>query len=426
MEQEELKRKLIGLWEKNTHQSKDLISILFDYYFDAELVEYKEYDGKIVSALFGIPYSFGYGDKYLKGLYLISLSSEEGFKKKGMLSDLLKAFNKRASKNFDFTFIVPHSELLADYYATQGYLNSFFILEERFTPLHDFKKDYFLSLTDSDERIKELKKSLYKEIKVCENQKGEFSEEQVIQFIRSIEKKGTSAINLCHSSEDLKYLLNEKSLRNLNHYITHDSDGKITGIAFSHMEDIKRIRIAGFYVSDLCSYYVLLDYIKKTYPDFSLSVNSSDSKYQTHSIIQQTYASSNPAGGDLDNTFSVIEIPFNYNRLLQPLGMARLLRFDNILKYIAETRSDIDLKLYLRDWDGSQEKEGKTVKKLFTIKNGTFKEENILDPIKDHSVLSLSSKELSELLLRKNDSSNLIMEAFGIPRLNLQIKLLPY
>lgn len=427
MEQEELKRKLMGLWEKTTHSSKDLISTLFDYYFNIDLIEYKEIEGRIVSALFGIPYKFGYGRKHLNGLYIISLSSEEGFKKKGVLAELLNNMNLRFCKDFDFTFLVPHTELLEDYFGTQGYFSSFYILEERFTPLHDFRNDYILSITDSDERIKDLKKGLLDEIKVKSFDDNHFTKEEMIKFIESIEKKGDSTINLLHTERDLDYLIQDQNLRNLSSFISYDSDQKISGIAFIKKEELKRLKIVASYVSDSCSYYALLDYIKSQFPDFSITIIVSDPKLQSHSLIQQTYASKNPAGPDLDNTFETIEVPFNINKLFQPLGMVRLLNFEKILDFIAETRSDVDFKLHIRDYNikdkkGSEEKN----KTIFEVKNGKLKIENIETLGKSNSILNLTIKEVSELLLRKNDSTNLIMEAFGIPRLNLQLRLLPY
>ena len=427
MEQEELKRKLMGLWEKTTHNSKDLISTLFDYYFDVNFIEYKDLDGRIISALFGIPYKFGSGEKHLKGLYIIYLSAEEGFRKKGILAELLNKFNERVKKDFDFTFLVPHTELLADYFGTQGYYSSFYILEERFTPLHDFRHDYILSLTDSDERIIELKKGLLEDIKVIANDTDNlFSNDQIIQFIESVEEKSTSSANLSHTVKDLDYILQDQNLRNLNPFISYDSDGRITGVAFTQKDDIKRIKVVANYVSDLCSFFALLDFIKREYFDYSISIVTIDPKYQIHSIVQQTYASKNPAGGDLDNTFGTIEIPFNINKLLQPLGMVRLLRFENIMAYIASTRSDVNFKLHIRDYMPQGEDASEKGNLVFCIKNGKIKTERKVTLSEDHTVLNLSVKEISELLLRKNDSSNLIMEAFGIPRLNLQIRLLPF
>ena len=427
MEQEELKRKLMGLWEKTTHSSKELIATLFNYYFNPKYMEYKENDGKIVSALLGIPYTFGYNKKYLKGIYLISLSSEEGFQKKGNISELFNAFHKKLANEFDFTFIVPHSELIADFYSNHGYWSSFFILEERFTPLHDFKNDYLLSLTDSNEKIRNLKISLFDEIRVEQKSPNDDLEtkKELAKFIEKIESRGSSSTNLCHTDNDLLYIMEEESIRNLTAYVAYDSENKITGIAFIQKEDIKRIRVVASYVTDICSYYALLDFIKKEFSDYSISINTSESKYQIHSIIQHNYAASNPKGGDLDTVVGSIDIPFNLNRLLQPMGMVRILRFENILKYIAETRSDVDFQLQIRDYnpEGGENTNDKRI--LYKVKNGEFVREIVDSKTKNSSILNLSIKEVSELLLRKKDTSNLIMEAFGIPRLDLQLRLLP-
>lgn len=431
MEQEELKRKLMGLWERSTHNSKELLGVLFDYYFDMRYIEYEEIDGKVVSALCGIPYEFGYGTNKLKGLYLISLTLEEGYHKKGILSDLLQRFNNRIKDEFDFSFLRPHTELMEDYYSTQGYYRSFFIFEERFTSLHDFRKDYLLSLTESDDRIKELKKALLESIKVIENGEfSKFSHSQIIDFIKDVESQSSPSVNLNHSFKDLEYIMNPSSIRNLSCFVSYDEDEKITGVAFVQTEELKRVRVVAFYVTDVCSYFALLDFIKHFYLDYSISVNTNDPRYQIHSIIQQTYVSSNPGGGDLDNTFSVIEIPFNMNKLLQPMGMVKLLRFDKIIEYLATTRSDADFKLHIRDYEDNQDdfEDSSAAGErgtLFVVKNGKCQIEK-LDPNLNHkSVLTLSRKEVSELLLRRKDSSNLIMEAFGIPRLNLQMRLLP-
>lgn len=425
MEIDELKRKLMGLWEKTSHISKEMINNLFDYYFDERYLEYKETEGKIISAVFGIPYQFKYGGNSLKGLYIIPLSTEEGYKKKNKLTDLLYNINFNSREEFDFTFIVPHTNLLADYYGSQGYLSSFFVLEERYTPLHDFRNDYYLSLQDSEERIRELKKNLFDEItaKDISNEKESWKD-SICNFIRNNESKGQGALNLCHSQKDILYLLSDDTIRGLNIFIALDSDNKITGLAFTQKEDFTKTKVVAVYVSDLCSYYVLLDTIKRQFSEHSLSVVTSDNKYQSHSIIQKLYASENPKGGDLDNTFSMVEIPFNLNKLLQPMGMVKLIRFDRIMEFIAATRSDVEFKIHIRDFqfpDGDNNPELK--KRVYSIKNGKLCYEDV-DRITDRHVLVLSEKEFSELLLRKNDSSNLIMDAFGIPRLNLRMRLL--
>lgn len=433
MEQEELKRKLMGLWEKTTHKSKELLNVLFDFYFNIDYIEYVEHDGKIVSALCGIPYNFGFGSHILKGIYLISLTLEEGYHKKGFLSELLSSFNNRWAHKFDFSFIVPANDLMADYYGEQGYISSFYILEERYTANHDFRNDYYLSLVDSDERIKELKRVLFDEIKVCLlRQNDTILKEKIIQYITTLESKSWRPGYIVHRPKDLDYLLNQDSIPHLQAFVAFDSEEKISGVAFTRKEEPGKSKVVAFYVSDQCSYFALLDFIKLTFSDDSLTVNTSDPKYQNLAIIQQTYASANVNGGDLDNTFSVVEMPFNINRLLHSLGMVKILNFENIFSYIAQVRSDVDFKLILRDLNicdqylTAAENIGFSCKEVvYVVKGGKFSIEPPTNVKNDKSILRLNCKEVSDLLLRKNDSSNLIMEAFGIPRLNLQVRLLP-
>ena len=85
-------------------------------------------DRSRVSSLMGIPYQFGYGNKKLSGLFLLGLSTEERYRHRGIMSALLEEINQRATKDFDFTFLIPFSDLNAEYYRRRGYFNSFFRL----------------------------------------------------------------------------------------------------------------------------------------------------------------------------------------------------------------------------------------------------------------------------------------------------------
>lgn len=428
MEQEELKRKLSGLWEKTSHKSKELISVFLNYYFDENFIEYQDLDGKINGAIIGIPYSFGFDEDPLKGIYLIPICSEEGVLKKNIINKLLKELHKKILNDFDLMFLVTDSELLQDYYRTLGFHDSFYIIQEHYTPLHNFHTDFLLSIQDSDERIRNLKNALFNDIEVFQKEDFERNNNdsigQLIDFIRDIERKKSTEISLIHEAKDLEYLFQEDSMRNLDYFVSLDADKKITGIAFIDIEEFKRIKVLTPFVTDSCSFYCLLNEIKRVYKEYSVTINSLESKCQIQAIIQQTYAASNPQGEDLDNTFATLETPVNLRNLMKPLGLVKLLKFDNILKYIARHRRDVDFKLYIPDDPTPLNFDNKD--HVYIIKNGTCDIDSIENHKQDKSLLKLSVKVISELLLRRGDASNLIMEAFGIPRLNLMINLLPY
>ena len=58
----ELKSKMMQLWKNTFHDSDAYISLVFDTYFNPDLIAYNEENGKLVSAMLGVPYEFGNGE----------------------------------------------------------------------------------------------------------------------------------------------------------------------------------------------------------------------------------------------------------------------------------------------------------------------------------------------------------------------------
>ena len=87
MEAKEIKSQMMKLWKDTFHDSDDYISMVFDNYFSAEIVEYEERDGEIVAAMMAVPYHFGYksrfrscGEKYtLRDSDSSSMNLQNGF-----------------------------------------------------------------------------------------------------------------------------------------------------------------------------------------------------------------------------------------------------------------------------------------------------------------------------------------------------------
>lgn len=414
---QEIKSGIKELWENTFHNSGEFIDEFFNTYFNEKYVAYKERSGKIVSALLGIPYTFGYGQQKLKGLYLCKLATEEKFRHQGLMSELLEEINERVAEEFDFTFLIPASDLNADYYRRRGYFNSFFKLEERFTSIHDFKNDFMVSLSESDERIFQLKMNLFEQLSVDYLDNGSRQEnEEIISFILQQEKKPDSSTSICHTHQDLEFILNERATNGYHIFVSKDTENKITGLAFvKKEEDIKRLTIPAIYVDDTCSYYVLLFHIKRYFHEYSMSVFVTSENNSLSALTDEVYGAENPEGGDLDLLFGLLETQFDFTKLMEPFGMVKLLNYERVIAYLASLHKEINLKLKIRD----------SRYPLWNIRNGKVMDVERKKSGEDRSVLELSQKEISELLLRKKDSSRLIMEAFGIPRLILQMKLLP-
>ena len=52
----ELKSRLAKLWKDTFHDTDEYISLVFNNYFDPELVAYEESGGDVVAGLIGVPY----------------------------------------------------------------------------------------------------------------------------------------------------------------------------------------------------------------------------------------------------------------------------------------------------------------------------------------------------------------------------------
>lgn len=420
----EIKEGILDLWMKSYHGRSEQLTLLVDTYYKDELTVYHAIDSKIVGAIMGIPYKFGYGENCLKGLFLYGLIVEEKFRHRGIMSGMLKEINEKVSNDYDFTFLIPVSDLNADFYRRRGYFNSFFLLEERFTSVHDFYNDFIYTLAAADQRVKSLKESLYDGIKIEKfDGLSTINPERIIDFIIKWETKATMRVELQHSRKDLAIILNDNGVNDNSIFVSIAPDENITGVAFVEKHELKRLKVRSLYVEDACSYFAVLNHIKKTYPDYSISLFVERARYNNPSIIEEAYGASNPDGGDLDTLFGLYDTQFDVSRLMEPYGMVKLLRFDRILEYIASRHKEINLKLFIRDWSNPQiSKES-----LFIVNNGKVKVEpaDFNKFHKDHNILKLSAKEVTEILLRKKESSSVIMEAFGIPRLPLSMKLMP-
>lgn len=421
MQASDIKKSLMGLWQRNFHLSQNAVELILDRYYNQQYIVWKETDNKLIGGIMGIPYQFGFKDNTLKGLFLIGAVTEERFRHHGVMSSLLAEINDRAKKEFDFTFLIPTSPLIADYFRRRGYFNSFFRFEERYTSAHNFTNDFLLSLNTSDQRLRKLKKELFDNcrIKILEDF-NDPATEAIIDFIMAQEQKASSSLNICHTREDLEATIQLNILQDAKIFYAHEEDGSLTGVIFVHKKDMKHLELSAVYVEDNCSYYALLSRIKNYFADYSISVSGSSHLCYAPSLIEEVYGAENPNGNELETLFGLLETQFDITKLMQPSGMARLLRFEEILTYIAKTRKDASFKIYIRDLE--PDNEGK--KYLFEVKGGQLSKTVYSGQPLDRGVLNLTVKELSELLLRKKDSNSMIMEAFGIPRIVLEMKLM--
>lgn len=424
MENQDIKRQMMGLWKKTFHDSDEYIKLIFDNYFDIENIAYYEEKGEIVSALLGIPYIFTKGEIKIPSMYLCGLATKNDFRNKGIMKNLINDINNRAAKRgFIISFLIPASESLVDYYYSRNYTKGIYRLEDRYTSVHDFNNDYFVSLKKEDKRITALKKTKYDLLK-CNNLN--FSDENEVsklkKYIENNEQRTHQFFILKHSEKDLDVVIKENKISNGNITICYSQNNEIIGAAFYYHKD-NRVVVQRIIIDDVSVYYKLLDHIKNVYPQLSISVYKFPEETERKAIEMKVYGASNPDGGMLDGEYGIVERVYNVNAHAKIYGMLQVLNLSEILKILAVDRKDLKFSILIRD--SNKEKGGL----FFNVKNGDIEYSSLSEfEFKKQSKIDertvLSERELLEILFRKKGSNNIIMEAFGIPRIILNMALL--
>lgn len=428
MNDEEIKKKMMKLWKDIFHDSDAYISLVFNNYFSTDLIEYYEENGRIISALLGVPYQFGCGDQRLSGLYLCGLATDEEFRNRGIMNNLIEKINAKAKeRGYSFTFLIPSSDALINYYSVKGYTNAMYRVEDCYTQVHDFGKDYISILSREDDRVKRLKEKYYQNLAttiVGENDTEIHKE--IISYIRKSENNISTYLTIEHSEKDIEQIIKENNISGGKIVVSHSPDKTLTGIAFVSVDYRKRVVISKIYYDDNCSLYKILDYVKKTYPDSPISVFCYPEETDRRVLWMKVYGASNPEGGNLEGAYGISERVYDVSRHARPYGMIRVLDLREILKFLAVYRNDAKFSILIKNAEMSgydlkcTVNEGKAYFDVIDNNNNSISRGH-----KDNlQTTTLKVKELMELLFRKKDSSNLIMEAFGIPRIPVNMCLL--
>lgn len=421
MDSIELKDKMMKLWKKIFHDSDAYISLVFDNYFNEDNVEYYEEDGKLVSALLGIPYNFSNGKKKIRGLYLCGLATDATFRHRGIMHNLIEKANLKAKENgFAFTFLIPANDSLINYYSARGYNKAMYRVEDRYTEIHDFKKDYLSSISKEDERIYKLKEKYYNSLSTQLLQSdSENCIIEIINYIEKSEKSVTEYTTILHTAKDIRNIIKDNKISNGEIAICRNSEGEMVGVAFITFDDRKRIIIPKIFYDDNSILYRLLEFIKNKYSQCALSMYCYPEQTDRRALWMKNYGAANPDGVP-GGAYGVAERVYNVSSHAITYGMIRVLDIREILIFLANGRSDLNFSILVK------EDSDKNFLLKCNVINGEsqFAEEDESKLKQSKNLSALKQKELLELIFRKKDSNNIIMEAFGIPRLPINMSLL--
>ena len=423
MSTETKEKQMWNLWKNTFHDSDEYINLVFDNYYDPELTETYEENGKIVSCLMGVPYRFVNGDDSFNALYLCGLATDKEFRRKGYMGELLRNAEKRFKDHFDMLFLIPSSESLLAYYDNHGYHKGIYRTEERYTAAHDFRNDFVMSLQKVDERIRDMKIELLDRLEIKKISFPDIeAKEQLKDYIRSKEEGKKNYAMLCHSEKDIEAVIKENEISGGDIYICKDKDDNITGVSFSNIIDKERIQILQIYHDNPASYYKLLHHIKFTFPDNPITVWQPLSDGHKTALREEYFGTENPDGGDLDPEFGDALRPFDPWLNAKVYGVVNILNYGSILRYIAKNNPKRQFTIFIKD----------SIESNSGLFCSNYKGKVEISEFEDFHILLqkypnltvLTKKETTELLFRKKGESSIITDIFGISPLHLYMSLL--
>lgn len=423
MEVTEIKKKMARLWKETFHDSDEYVSLIFNSYFDPELVEIEEIGGDVAAALMGVPYSFGNAERNIRGLYLCGLATKPQYRSRGIMTRLLAKINEKARQaGFAFTFLIPSDEGLRKYYHDREYVNGFYRVIDNYTSLHDFDRDYESFLMDQKEKVAELKRRHFASLKT-----GIYSPESdadgairdgIRTLIRGIED-GQQDLQLIHSDRDIDILIRENCISGGKIHYVCNSSGRVTAAAFTSVSvSDSAVDVHKLFATDVASKFKALGSVKTASPELAIRHYVSSIEMDRKALWMRTYGSfmkDAPQAGAV----SITERVYSLAAHAKVYGMVRILDFPEVLKFQAEGRHDLKYSILAKadDNEGFEQ---------IDVRDGKLRIKKLDAESLTHSQTAhvMSKRDIGEILFRRRDTDNLITEAFGIPSINASICLM--
>lgn len=315
-----------SLWKETFRDSSAYISLLFDNYFNDELVAVHREGENLVAALMGIPYLFkdhsGKGEN-LKGLYLCGLSTKKEMRRRGIMSGLIEEINRRAeAAGFDFTFLIPSDDIIRTFYKARGYYDAFFKKNEIFVKGHKFSKP--------------------EEYDVREYNKKDLKD--VVDYLVSCFHKSDSPIidyRLYHTAKDWEIVLQEALLSG-ERILLAEKEGSVKGIAIiriNKFEDLpgkscrtSEVTVREMKINEKCDEDALLHHISLIFPDSNIKIIRNLTEVKNfHRLWSPFFAKNNNQGNEYED-MGEVEVPFNEVLNSYPAGMIRIFDILSLMK----------------------------------------------------------------------------------------------
>lgn len=419
-----LKHEMKSLWKEIFHDSDTYIDLLFDNYFNPDFIEYEEGEGKLISSLLGIPYVFSDGKFNLKGLYLCGLSTRPEFRGMGKMSGLIHKLALRIKDKVDFLFLIPSNSEIIEYYLHRKFQKGIYRIIERYTGLHDFKKDFLTRLKYSNEIAKRVKLTQFESLNINKLiEKDSEAKEKIIEFLLKEENKQKNYFKLCHTGKDYEIIIKENLISGGEIFYVADSSGEVKAVAFLNNDKKKIIEIPFIVAGDQISYYRLMDEIVKLHPDVSFELYRIPEEVENKVVISKHYIGPDLENDNLESPFRSYDTPYYEENAGKTYGLVKILNQENFISALCAANPDVSFRIAVKNFPDFDDL---VIYDVYKGNLKTYKErigsESVLYNNKNMTLIDY--EDLNKMILRKKENDDIIEDIFGVPNLNLRMWLL--
>lgn len=428
-----VKDQMKELWKENFHDSDEYVDLIFDAYFNLDMVEYEVRDDKVVAALMGVPYKFGNAKNSIKGIYLCGLSTAPDYRRNGIMGALMERFAKRVNRDkYSFLFLIPANDGLQKYYKDRGFVDAFYKVQQHYVSNHNFKREFDNSIQNDPKELQDLKCKRFDTLNVIFVSKSDTIsnadnitkiDESLINdvciFINSREQN-RDGMQLIHSVEDCSTAVRECLVSDGRLYAVRDAENKITAVALLYEDkEEKNVRLYYMVSDDDESGYKMLEKIKRDFEECSLTVMKYPVRAESATGLWQPFfgaalpeAPAAGAVGEMERGY----FPVAHSEVY---GMARILNVYEILKFQAGERHDLKYSILA--------KEGSDPRFMqYKCKNGLVERVDLTDKLSDKEKrqVLMTERDIAEILFRRPDSDPIVEEVMELPPLGGAISMM--
>lgn len=421
MKDHQLKFEMKELWKSTFHDSDEYVDLVFDNYYNPDFVEYEERDGKLVSALLGVPYEIKGGEEKINVLYLCGLMTEPQYRRNGIMNQLLGQISIKAKdRGFAACFLIPANDGLVRYYKDRGYSNAIFRVENRYTNIHDFKKEYIGMLDGKKQSGISVESDVFKDYKFkifANDNNHEIIEDDIVDFIMECENDSAFPI-VAHSKNDIENIINENAISGGGIGIVNDEDNKLIGVAFFDYNEEGEICVKHIFSKNEKVEYFMLFSIKNEYKKCSMLVYRYPENDLRKALWTPVYGASDPEAPSV-GVIGEAERVYDEAAHSSLYAMLRICDVEKILQFYASQHKDISEDILLKEAGGDSRWYCINKGRCMMANPSDIRVNGNIEIKEEQDRLELSLQQLQEILFRRHDSDHFVGEAFGLPGFSL-------